>query len=31
VKTGKPDALKIAYYALDNWADLQAFTPMDTI
>lgn len=31
VKPGKPDALKIACYALDNWADLRDFTPMDTI
>ena len=31
VKTGKPDALKIACYALDNWADLRDFTPMDNI
>ncbi len=31
VKTDKADALKIAKYALDNWADLRDYTPMDTI
>ncbi len=31
VKTGKADAVKIARYALDNWADLRNYTPMDTI
>lgn len=31
VKTDKADALKIARYALDNWADLRDYTPMDTI
>lgn len=31
VKTDKADALKIARYTLDNWADLRDYTPMDTI
>lgn len=31
VKTDKADARKIARYALDNWADLRDYTPMDTI
>lgn len=31
VKTDKADALKIAKYALDNWAELRDYTPMDTI
>ncbi len=31
VKTDKADAVKIAKYALDNWADLRDYTPMDTI
>ncbi len=31
VKTDKADAMKIAKYALDNWADLRDYTPMDTI
>ena len=30
VKTDKADAMKIARYALDNWADLRDYTPMDT-
>lgn len=30
VKTDKADALKIAKYALDNWADLRQHSPMDT-
>ncbi len=31
VKTDKADSQKIARYALDNWADLRDYTPMDTI
>lgn len=31
VKTDKADAMKIAKYALDNWAELQDYTPVDTI
>lgn len=31
IKTDKADAQKIARYALDNWADLRDYTPMDTI
>lgn len=31
VKTDKADAQKIARYALDNWANLRDYTPMDTI
>lgn len=31
VKTDKADALKIARYGLDNWAQLRQHTPMDTI
>lgn len=31
VKTDKADAVKIARYAFDNWADLRDYTPMDTI
>lgn len=30
VKTDKADARKIAKYALDNWAELRHYTPMDT-
>lgn len=31
VKTDKADAKRIARYALDNWADLRDYSPMDTI
>ena len=31
VKTDKADSMKIARYALDNWAELRDYTPMDTI
>lgn len=31
VKTDKADAKKIAKYALDRWAELREYTPMDTI
>ena len=31
IKTDKADSQKIARYALDNWADLRDYTPMDTI
>ena len=31
VKTDKADAMKIAKYALDNWAELRDYTPVDTI
>lgn len=31
VKTDKADAVKIARYGLDNWAELQEYTLMDTI
>ena len=31
VKTDKADSQKIARYALDNWADLRDYTPMDTV
>lgn len=31
VKTDKADAMKIAFYALDNWAELRDYTLMDTI
>lgn len=31
VKTDKADARKIAKYALDNWADLREYTPMEAI
>ena len=31
VKTDKADARKIARYALDNWADLRDYIPMNTI
>ncbi len=31
VKTDKADAMKIAKYALDNWAELRDYTPMDTV
>ena len=31
VKSDKKDALKIAKYGLDNWADLREHTPMDTV
>ena len=30
-KTDKKDAMKIAKYGLDNWADLREYTPMDTV
>ena len=30
VKTDKADARKIAKYALDNWAELRQYSPMDT-
>lgn len=30
-KTDKADALKIARYGLDNWAELRQYTPIDTI
>jgi len=30
-KTDKKDALKIAKYGLDNWADLREYTPMEAI
>ncbi len=29
VKTDKADAVKIARYALDNWADLRDYTPYE--
>ena len=29
VKTDKADAVKIAKYGLDNWAELRDYTPMD--
>ena len=31
VKTDKADAKKIAKYALDNWAELRQYAPIDTI
>lgn len=31
VETDKKDALKIARYGLDNWADLREFTPMEAV
>jgi len=31
VKTDKKDALKIAKYGLDNWADLREYTPMEAV
>ena len=31
VKTDKADALKIAKYGLDNWIELQEYTPMDAL
>lgn len=31
VKTDKKDALKIAKYSLDNWAELREYTPMETV
>ena len=31
VKTDKADAVKIARYALDNWADLRDYTPMSRV
>lgn len=31
VKTDKKDALKIAKYGLDNWADLREYAPMEAI
>lgn len=31
VKTDKADAVKIARYTLDNWAELRDYTPMDRI
>lgn len=31
VKTDKKDALKIAKYGLDNWADLREYTPLDAV
>lgn len=31
VKTDKADAVKIAKYALDNWSDLNQYTPVDHI
>ena len=31
VKTDKADAMKIAKYGLDNWAELREYTPMDTL
>lgn len=30
-KTDKKDALKIAKYGLDNWADLREYTPMEAV
>ena len=30
VKTDKADAMKIAKYALDNWVELQEYTPIST-
>jgi transposase len=31
VKTDKKDALKIAKYGLDNWAELREYTPMEAV
>ena len=31
VKTDKKDAMKIAKYGLDNWADLREYTPMEAV
>ncbi len=31
VETDKKDALKIAKYGLDNWADLREYTPMEAV
>ena len=31
VKSDRKDALKIAKYGLDNWADLREYTPMDAV
>lgn len=31
VKTDKADAVKIARYGLDNWAELREYSPMETI
>lgn len=31
VKTDRTDAMKIAKYDLDNWADLREYTPIDTV
>lgn len=31
VKTDKADSIKIAYYGLDNWHDLQQYTLTDTV
>ncbi len=31
VKTDKKDALKIARYGLDNWAELREYTPMEAV
>lgn len=31
VKTDKKDAMKIARYGLDNWAELQEYTPMEAV
>lgn len=31
VKTDKADAMKIAKYGLDNWAELREYTPMETV
>jgi transposase len=30
-KTDRKDAMKIAKYGLDNWADLREYTPMDAV
>ncbi len=31
VKSGRKDALKIARFALDRWAELREYTPMDAL
>jgi Transposase and inactivated derivatives len=31
VKTDKKDAMKIAKYGLDNWAELRKYTPMEAV
>jgi len=31
VKTDRKDALKIARYGIDNWAELREYTPLDTM